>query len=66
MKYPLLKLDRDFHKETLDLKEGSILEFLSCEYQKDYQQYFVVLKVIGNPIDKSPSIQVHYVNETGH
>lgn len=60
MKYAMLKLDRDFHKEALDLKEGAILEFLNCEYQKDYQQYFVCMKVIGNPVDKSPSVNVVY------
>ena len=59
--YALLKLDRDFHKEKVDLKEGTILELLSCEYQKYYQQYFVALKVIGNPVDKSPSISIKYV-----
>ena len=61
MKYALLKLDRDFHKETLDLKEGSILELLSCEYLKDYQQYCVTFKIIGNPVDKSPSVTIKYV-----
>ena len=60
MPYVMLKLDRDFHKENIPIEDGTILEFLRCEYQKDYQQYFAAFKVIGNPVDNSPSIQIEY------
>lgn len=61
MKYVMLKLDREFHKEPIDIPEGTILELLSCNYQKDYQQYFTCFKEIGKPVDKLPSIQITYV-----
>lgn len=57
----MLKLDREFHKEPIDIPEGTILELLSCNYQKDYQQYFTCFKEIGKPVDKLPSIQITYV-----
>lgn len=58
----MLKLDRDFHKNKLDIPEGTILELLSMEYQKDYQQYFACFKEIGKPVDKSPSVTINYVD----
>lgn len=58
--FAMFKLDRDFHKEVPNIKEGTILELVSIEYQKDYQQYFACFKIIGNPVDKSPSVNIVY------